>query len=212
MGKSLEELLAVYKCHKVVKAVKVVEVHDTDEASISRLVTVEGVDGYRQRVRISVPASLAIGLLIPGCYYVVYEDGYTTISPAKAFEAGYNLIETEVTKLTIKLDADDPDPVGTVAALQKQGIGCSCDVAPNEFWETEKVQHILTTKLTVKRVIGTTEEGFGKVRLDNGEVAISNLKATIEDCIVYNPEVGVAFVRPAVDIGPFYKLNLSSKV
>ncbi len=29
---------------------------------------------------------------MPGDYYVVYEDGYKSISPAKAFEEGYTLI------------------------------------------------------------------------------------------------------------------------
>ena len=29
---------------------------------------------------------------LPGGYYVVYEDGYKSFSPAAAFEAGYSLI------------------------------------------------------------------------------------------------------------------------
>ena len=29
----------------------------------------------------------------PGGYYVVYDDGYKSYSPAEAFEAGYSLLE-----------------------------------------------------------------------------------------------------------------------
>lgn len=29
---------------------------------------------------------------VPGDYYVVYDDGYKSISPAKAFEEGYRLV------------------------------------------------------------------------------------------------------------------------
>lgn len=30
---------------------------------------------------------------VPGDYYVVYDDGYKSFSPAKAFKAGYTLID-----------------------------------------------------------------------------------------------------------------------
>lgn len=223
MGKTLEELLALYKCHKVVKAVKVLEVHDygtTDEAQGHPLVTVVSATGYRQRLRLPLPPEYNRSVLVPGCYYVVYEDGYASISPANAFEEGYVLLNSDQKSITITLAHDDPDPMSTVAKALNEyrtsqlipPVECAWDAAPDEFWEKEKVQHILTTKLSIKRVIGTTEDGFGKVRLDSGEVAVTGLKATTEHCIVYNPEMRVAFVRPVADIGPVYKLNLNGNI
>ncbi len=194
MGKTLEELLALYTCHKVVRAVKVVEVHDlgTGEGDDNLpLVTVVSVSGYRQRLRLPLPPQYNKGTLVPGCYYVVYEDGYSSISPAKAFEEGYTLSDVQSASISVTLGPD-----------------YAWDKAPEEFWETEKVHHVVTTELTIKRVVGINEDGYAMVRLDNGKAVATQFKCTLDDCIVYNPEVRVAFVRPASDIGNIYKLNL----
>ena len=77
-----------YKCHKIVCALKIghvnhnylhgsAELHPEDKSydniNVSR-------DFCRKHV------------LQDGGYYVIYEDGYTSWSPAKAFEDGYVLI------------------------------------------------------------------------------------------------------------------------
>jgi len=83
-----EELnLPRYKCHKEVRA-----------ARIRGIIINEGTGGaslcFKDYPNIEVdhlfmtkhnPSS--------GGYYVVYDDGYTSWSPAKAFEDGYTLIE-----------------------------------------------------------------------------------------------------------------------
>lgn len=76
-----------YKCHKEVHALKIEHVHE--EANGSALITPAdegfapfGVD--RNYNRKHEPQA--------GGYYVVYEDGYKSFSPADAFEAGYTLI------------------------------------------------------------------------------------------------------------------------
>lgn len=197
MGKTLEELLALYTCHKVVKAVKVLEIHglgaDGDNDNLP-LVTVVSVDGYRQRLRLPLPADcISKPVFVPGCYYVVYEDGYVSLSPAKAFEEGYALVDQPLSAIKTAM--------GTHAEL-------FVNPAPEEFWETEKVQHVLTTDLTIKRVVGINEDGYAMVRLDSGKAVATQFKCTLDDCIVYNPELRVAFVRPVSDIGNIYKLNL----
>ena len=68
-----------YRCHKNVSALKILEVQEAGilivEVPYAPLsVTPE----YMQRHRPQ-----------PGGYYVVYDDGYASFSPAKAFEDGY---------------------------------------------------------------------------------------------------------------------------
>ena len=80
--------LPEYQCHKIVSAAKIADIRlysngnfelaFTDEALGTREVS----SGYFNKHSPQV-----------GGYYVLYEDGYESWSPAKAFEAGYTLIE-----------------------------------------------------------------------------------------------------------------------
>lgn len=81
--------LPKYKCHKVVQAGKILRmdidkfgnyVLDIEDAGGPITVT----DAFMHRHRPQV-----------GGYYVRYEDGYESFSPAKAFENGYTRIEEE---------------------------------------------------------------------------------------------------------------------
>jgi len=79
--------LPKYRCHKVVHALKLSALtHEPDGGA--KLIPAEepyapfAVDAeYVKRHRPQ-----------PGGYYVVYDDGYTSFSPAKAFEDGYTKI------------------------------------------------------------------------------------------------------------------------
>lgn len=81
-----------YKCHKEVWALKIEQVkadnigrtflHFADE----RYAPIEIANGWLMK-----------HMPVPGGYYVQYQDGYASYSPAEAFESGYALIEnTEV--------------------------------------------------------------------------------------------------------------------
>ena len=83
-----------YKCHKEVHALKIaaVEMHNEgteDDADGSAMITPED-EGYApfrvdsDYVRKHRPVACG--------YYVVYEDGYRSFSPAEPFEAGYTRI------------------------------------------------------------------------------------------------------------------------
>ena len=81
--------LPKYKSHKIIHAAKITEIqeHETDgtgsrtmvfgEVRASKFLTDEWLERFKPEV---------------GGYYVVYEDGYTSYSPAKAFEDGYTKI------------------------------------------------------------------------------------------------------------------------
>lgn len=75
-----------YRCHKEIGALKIADVvptprgyelHFEDQRFAPHEVSEEWTSKYWPQ---------------PGWYFVVYEDGYKSCSPAKAFEAGYTLI------------------------------------------------------------------------------------------------------------------------
>jgi hypothetical protein len=92
-----------YRCHKEVWALKIAEVIDPtepgNESDGSRII-VQADAGYAQfrvdheYMRRNKP--------VPGGYYVVYQDGYKSFSPAQAFEDGYRLIVRQVIRPTIE--------------------------------------------------------------------------------------------------------------
>jgi hypothetical protein len=77
-----------YQCHKEVWALKIASVHWAEEEGKVRLCF--DIEDYAPMV---VPASM-VGRYFPqaGDYLVVYDDGYQSFSPAKAFEEGYTRI------------------------------------------------------------------------------------------------------------------------
>ena len=96
-----------YQCHKKVWALK-----------IAGLVEVEGVMMMTPAEKHFAPSALSADYVAKhrphvGGYYVVYEDGYKSFSPAKAFEDGYALVRAhdasaqaaEITALRAERDA-----------------------------------------------------------------------------------------------------------
>lgn len=84
-----------YKCHKEVRAVKIKELSQAP-ADQERLHA--GGDWYLMHEEGITPILVGHDEYVlkhnpePGGYFVVYEDGYKSYSPAKAFEAGYTRI------------------------------------------------------------------------------------------------------------------------
>lgn len=68
-----------YKCHKEVHALKIKAV------GVNNITPEE--DGYA--IFLVEPEYILKHDPQPGGYYVVYEDGYKSFSPADAFESGY---------------------------------------------------------------------------------------------------------------------------
>jgi hypothetical protein len=71
-----------YQCHKQVWALKIAEVDGAKLTFADERFAPLFVD----------PKTFSRYNPVPGDYYVVYDDGYTSVSPAKAFEEGYSLL------------------------------------------------------------------------------------------------------------------------
>lgn len=78
--------LPLYNCHKKVRALKIESIEVDDNGSV--IITPE----YKSYLPFEVSqAYMEKHVPVSGGYYVVYEDGYESYSPAKAFEEGYTL-------------------------------------------------------------------------------------------------------------------------
>lgn len=75
-----------YKCHKVVHALKIKGLNTVPELEGGSVI--EPADEGFAPFRVS-PTLFARYVPSPGDYYVVYDDGYASFSPRKAFEEGY---------------------------------------------------------------------------------------------------------------------------
>lgn len=76
--------LRTYRCHKIVRAAKVVRA-TLDDNTLAFTFKLDSGDEVQ-------PNKMPHGFNPVGGYFVAYEDGYTSWSPAKAFEEGYSLI------------------------------------------------------------------------------------------------------------------------
>jgi hypothetical protein len=79
--------LAKYKCHKVVEAGKIEKTDINTEGN--HILILEGIE---EPVIVS-DSYMHKHLPREGGYYVLYEDGYESFSPARAFESGYTKVE-----------------------------------------------------------------------------------------------------------------------
>jgi hypothetical protein len=79
-----------YQCHKKVWALKIRKVDFDDSEIVGSGIITPDEPGY-------LPFKVSLEYMNQhrpqaGGYYVVYEDGYKSFSPAKAFEEGYTRI------------------------------------------------------------------------------------------------------------------------
>ena len=88
-----------YKCHKEVHAfkIKAIKLDPDAETNVFLAATITPCD-ERYSPFIVGKEYMAKHKPIVGGYYVVYEDGYKSFSPAKAFEDGYSLVKTVLKK------------------------------------------------------------------------------------------------------------------
>lgn len=85
---SAQAELPKYRCHKIVHALKILSMGMRGAYSHPTIIPAD--PGYEEfdvdRAWVEKHNPMA------GGYYVVYEDGYKSFSPAKAFEDGYTKI------------------------------------------------------------------------------------------------------------------------
>lgn len=82
--------LQQYKCHKVVSAAKVTAIRESFALSDHYELTIVG--GGEEDTHVVTAEWFVNFSPVPGGYLVIYDDGYQSFSPAKAFEAGYELL------------------------------------------------------------------------------------------------------------------------
>lgn len=83
-------VLPQYLCHKRIRAAKICSIDPVDYSNSIRL-SLE-LPGDRRDYVVKDQEWINRFRPIKGGYYVQYEDGYTSFSPAAAFEEGYSLI------------------------------------------------------------------------------------------------------------------------
>lgn len=77
-----------YRCHKEVWALKIKGIEpDTRNGGVIVIPEESGYQWFRLDEEFTSRHNPQ-----PGNYYVVYQDGYQSISPAEAFESGYTRI------------------------------------------------------------------------------------------------------------------------
>lgn len=94
MGDGAAKEMPKYQSHKTVHALKIASIavdHGADQTGTDDVMTITPEDeGYAP---FTVPHAYVVKHNPqPGGYYVVYEDGYCSFSPAAAFESGYTRI------------------------------------------------------------------------------------------------------------------------
>lgn len=87
----MSDQLPLYECHKRVRAAKILAIGDLTDGRAGLRLELEGgtfrVVGYAWMLKHNLtPANKVSG------YFVEYADGYTSWSPTKAFEEGYQLL------------------------------------------------------------------------------------------------------------------------
>ncbi len=81
--------MKTYKCHKIVDAAKIAKITPAQSEEKIHLITFEsGSELLVSDVFITKHAPEI------GGYFVIYEDGYSSYSPAQAFEDGYRAIDS----------------------------------------------------------------------------------------------------------------------
>lgn len=76
-----------YKCHKEVRALKILEVSRKQDGTATLIFEENGYAPF-----VVSPEYVIRHNPQAGGYYVVYEEGYASFSPAEAFETGYTRI------------------------------------------------------------------------------------------------------------------------
>lgn len=85
------DLFPQYQCHKKVRAVKIERIDDAPADApagfSAAIVPADNLPGFFVTAEFMTKHKPEVG-----GYWVLYEDGYTSYSPAAAFESGYTLL------------------------------------------------------------------------------------------------------------------------
>jgi hypothetical protein len=140
-----------YKCHKEVWAHKIEEIKQSPANEVFLGGSYQIVPADKMYAPITVPASF-VEKHKPevGGYYVIYQDGYTSYSPAKAFEEGYTPVFNPAIQSSVGREMD----AGCFARAQARGEQTFTLVAQDRstprticFWIMENIETTPDEKL-----------------------------------------------------------------
>ena len=110
------EELPLYQSFKKVRAAKIdgIDTHRSPKGGAVLILASPPVDLGQVKNSVAVDADYLVRCpkLAVGGYFVTYEDGYTSYSPAEAFESGYCLADESPAKLSEPVDY--PNTIETV--------------------------------------------------------------------------------------------------
>lgn len=94
----MRRILPAYQSHKVVSAARIISYDPAPSPARSDWEILVEVDGRRHKIIVDNLWRQRFDPR-PGRYFVLYADGYTSVSPAEPFESGYTRIEGEEQEL-----------------------------------------------------------------------------------------------------------------
>jgi len=133
----VKEWLPKYTCNKVVQALKIEDIHKNSIGGVSIIPV-----GIFKSFTVS-PEYVAKHNPVVGGYFVLYEDGYESFSPAEAFENGYTLMdvteacteEINSVKQDIEESAlNEPIPTNSIVRLLNEtlALGDTADLSATQ--------------------------------------------------------------------------------
>lgn len=138
-----------YQCHKIVQAAKVVDIGPYNDEG-SRSLALDNGDS------VTVWRESQFKNTEIGDYYVVYTDGYASVSPSEAFEAGYRLLRDGDMSFGGAIIALKAGMRVARAGWNGKGmwLSLSCgetrDVPAAGFWSPHNAQHAIEQGGTAK--------------------------------------------------------------
>lgn len=145
-----------WKCHKVVRAMKISGV----DRSLLRLY----LDGGRQTIGVTQTWWEKNNPAAPG-YYVVYNDGYASWSPAGAFEDGYTLLDGAPFKVGDWVIYELS--VGQIKDIRDGGMATFSDGSVETSGRT--IERFRPLNLRNKRIVETMGIYYKRLREIDGE-------------------------------------------
>jgi hypothetical protein len=87
------ENLPLYECHKQVRAARITHIRRVEHGAVLNILCNADDITRELVVLVSTEFIARCPALAMGGYFVCYSDGYTSYSPATAFEEGYKLVK-----------------------------------------------------------------------------------------------------------------------
>lgn len=188
---STSQSLPLYQCHKQVRAVKIKEVMKhahpdpkADDAAFESSPAFQGAHLLPIDERL-LPIAVDADWYHkhspqPGGYYVLYEDGYTSYSPAAAFESGYS---------PVLAMAQQNSRIGSAGAM----VGASASISGQQ-----RISH----REELERLLASGASAQIAHAPENAAAIAKGIKTVLDELAPVAPHPVAIAPLPAIDTGP----------